>query len=201
MKITAIKQQVKKTDRYSIFVDEKYAFSLSEGELIASGVHGGQELTKQELEGFKEKSKLDKIYGLVLRLVARRLRSTKELRDYLRRKNQDEGSTETILNKLSVSGLLNDEDFARRWVENRRLLKSVSKRRLIQELRQKGIASEIIDRVMESDETTDVDTLKDLVERKRRQTKYRDNTKLMQFLARQGYSYGDIKTALSDPDV
>ncbi|MBI3624310.1 hypothetical protein HY218_01620, partial [Candidatus Saccharibacteria bacterium] len=48
MKITSIRQQTKRADRYSIFVDGKYAFSLSEGELITSGVHTGQELTKVE---------------------------------------------------------------------------------------------------------------------------------------------------------
>lgn len=200
MKITAIKQQVKRANRYSIFVDEKYVFSLSEGELISSGVHSGQELTSSEFETFKERSKLDKIYGLVLNLVARRPRSEKELRDYLRRKKYDEAVADTLLNKLSKSGLLNDEDFAQRWVENRRLLKPTSRRKLQLELRQKGIASETIEEVLSNDQTTDLDSLKDLINRKRRQTKYNDNTKLMQFLARQGYSYNDIRTALRSED-
>lgn len=42
-----------------------------------------------------------------------------------------------------------------------------------------------------------------MITRKRRQIKYQDNDKLMQYLARQGYGYGDIKTALqtdSDED-
>ena len=200
MKISAIKQPVKRADRYSIFVDEKYEFSLSEGELISSGVHSGQELTKQELEDFKERSKIDKIYGLVLNLVARRSRSEKELRDYLRRKNQDETAVQTVLNKLSDSGLLNDEDFARRWVENRRLLKPTSRRKLQLELRQKGIAAEIIDQVLLDDDATDANVLTNLIDRKRRQTKYQDDTKLMQYLARQGFGYSDIKSALNKED-
>ncbi|HSX44995.1 MAG TPA: regulatory protein RecX [Candidatus Saccharimonadales bacterium] len=200
MKITAIKQQVKRLDRFSIFVDDKYSFSLGESELIASGVHTGQELTKGELDKFKERSKLDKIYGLALNLVARRPRSEKELRDYLRRKKHDEDNSASIINKLKDHKLLDDNDFAHRWVENRRLLKPISKRRLIQELRQKGISSETIDQVLAEDETTDRETLKDLIERKRRQTKYRDDTKLMQYLARQGYSYDDIKSVMNSED-
>lgn len=200
MNITNIKQQVKRTDRYSIFVDDKYAFSLSESELIARGIHSGQELSREELTEFKEASKLDKVYGLVLQIVARRPRSEKELRDYLRRKNQDEKSTEIILNKLRNIGMVNDDDFAHRWVENRRLLKPVSKRRLVQELRQKGIASDIIDATLAEDTTSDLDTLKELIAHKRRQTKYQnDPTKLMQYLARQGFSYDDIKSSLQEP--
>lgn len=200
MKITAIKQQAKRTDRYSIFVDEKYAFSLSESELIASGVHSGQELSTQELADFKERSKLDKIYALTLQLVARRPRSERELQDYLRRKNHDEHTAQNILSKLRAVGLVNDEAFARSWVESRRLLKPVSLRRLTQELRQKGIASDIIDMILESDQTSDQDTIRELVERKRKQTKYQDDTKLMQYLSRQGYYYDDIKEVLRRPE-
>ena len=197
MRISAIKQQVKRTDRYSIFVDGKYTFSLSESELIRTGAHSGQELTKTELEKFKDTSKLDKVYGLVINLVVRRPRSDREIRDYLRRKGYDEGVTTAILNKLSNNGLVNDEAFARSWVENRRLLKPTSLRKLKLELRQKGISDDIVSQVLEADDTTDIDTLKEMIIRKRRQTKYQDDVKLMQYLARQGFGYSDIKSALS----
>jgi regulatory protein len=198
MKITGIKQQIKRADRYSIFVDEKYAFSLSEGELIASGVHSGQEVTPKELAAYKETSKLDKVYGAVLRLVARRPRSERELRDYLRCKQYDEAVTQTTIKRLQENGLIDDQAFAKSWVENRRLLKPTSVRKLTLELRQKGIADDIIRAVLDEDETTDTDTLKQLIVRKRRQIKYQDNDKLMQYLARQGFGYDDIKTALAD---
>ena len=196
MNITAIKQQVKRSDRYSIFVDGKYTFSLSESELIRTGVHSGQELTKAELEKFKDTSKLDKVYGLVLNLVVRRPRSEREIRDYLRRKGHDEEVATTILNKLSNNGLVDDAAFAKSWVENRRLLKPTSLRKLKLELRQKGISDDIMQQVLAADDTTDIDTLKEMIVRKRRQTKYQDNEKLMQYLARQGFNYSDIKSLL-----
>ena len=46
MKITSIKQQVKRADRYSIYVDDKYSFSLSEQELLSIKIKVGQEVTK-----------------------------------------------------------------------------------------------------------------------------------------------------------
>lgn len=200
MKVTAIKQQVKRADRYSIFVDGKYTFSLSESELIRTGVHSGQELTKAELEKLRETSKLDKVYGLVLNLVVRRPRSEREIRDYLRRKGHDEEVATTILNKLSTNGLVSDEAFAKSWVENRRLLKPTSLRKLKLELRQKGISDDIIISVLEADETAEIDVLKQIIVSKRRQTKYQDNEKLMQYLARQGFNYSDIKTAIQTED-
>jgi hypothetical protein len=50
MKITDIKQQVKRQARYSIFVEGKYAFSLSEPELMKSGIQIGRDYTEEELE-------------------------------------------------------------------------------------------------------------------------------------------------------
>jgi len=201
VKITAIKQQLKLQNRYSIYVDEKYSFSLSEGALLDQKIYSGQEVSAAELEAFKDTSKLDKAYGLTLAYVARRLRSEWELRDYFRRKEVDEDAGEQILERLRGFDYVSDLNFARSWVDNRRAIKSVSRRRLTQELHQKHVPDDVVRQVLEADETTDIDTLRQLVEKKRRQTRYQDPMKLMQYLARQGYKYDDIKQALAaDPE-
>lgn len=197
MKITDIKQHVKRADRYSIFVDGKYMFSFSELELVNTGVRIGREYTELELDELRDKAVVDKGYDRALMLVMRRPRSQWELRDYLKRKEYNPEVSDKILNMLSDKGYVNDHDFATRWVENRRLLKSTSKRRLIQELRQKRVSDEIIQQVLEADETDEQTVLKDLIAKKRNQTKYKDDIKLLQYLIRQGYSYGDIKEAMA----
>lgn len=196
MKITKITQQVKRADRYSIYLDGKYSFSLGEGELLKLGLHSGQELTEQELVSFRDESDYGKWFDKTLNLLSYRMRSEWELRDYLKRKKAPEEYVEKIINKLSVNGYVNDEQFAKRWVENRRLLKPTSKRRLIQELRQKRIATDIIDAVFTEDETDEREQLRELVEKKR--ARYPDKLKFMQYLARQGYNYDDIKSVLSE---
>lgn len=200
MKITAIQAQVKRAARYSIFVDEKYAFSLSESALLDQKIVVGQEISSGQLQVFKDVSKFDKAYNLVLAYVARRPRSEWELQDYFRRKDIDEEAGGQILARLKDFGYVDDRAFARSWVESRRLLKPISRRRLMLELRQKHVADDIIRSVLEEDETTDRDTLKELIVRKRKQTRYQDDQKLMQYLARQGYSYDDIKNALMAVD-
>jgi regulatory protein len=199
-KVSAIKQQVRRQDRYSIYVDNKYLFSFSENELINSGLRVGQELSEQELLALKDQAVLDKAYDRVLNLISHRPRSEGELRDYLKRKDYDEDVIVQTIERLNERGYVNDLDFARRWVESRRLLKSTSKRRLVQELRQKRISDDVIAQVLEADETDERQVLRELIERKRRQTKYQDDLKLMQYLSRQGFSYDDIKAALSEND-
>lgn len=196
MKITAIKQQVKRTDRYSVYVDGDYAFSLSEGALLEQRLISGQELDAQQLAALKETSGNDKAYGNTLRYVAMRPRSVGEVRDYLRRKEIDEPVAVQIIERLTRVGLLDDLAFARMWVANRRLLKATSLRRLRMELKQKHLSPGIIDQVLAEDETDDRTALRQLAQKKR--VRYSDDVKLMQYLARQGFGYDDIKTVLAE---
>lgn len=201
MKITAIKQQERLKGRYSVYVDDKYAFSLSADALLNERLYGGQELDHEDLKRYKKLSQDDKAYGLALAYVARRLRSSWEMSEYFRRKEYDADLGQQILKRLTDLGLVDDQKFAEAWVNTRRLLKPVSRRRLAQELRAKRISDDIAERVLAEDETTDQTVLSELVARKRRQTRYQDDTKLMQYLARQGFGYDDIKRALNDDRI
>jgi len=198
MTITDIKQQVKRADRYSIYGDKKYIFSLSESELLGIGLKIGQEFTDAELEDLKQTAVLDKAYDRALSMVARRPRSVWEMQQYLKRKEYEQEVIEQTLGKLSNKNYLNDEAFATAWVASRRLLKNTSKRRLTQELRAKRVSDEIVRAVLEADDTDEQEVLRQLIERKRSQTRYQDEQKLMQYLVRQGYNYSDIKSVLSE---
>ncbi len=194
MKITNIKQQVKRADRYAIYIDGKYVASLGESELLSSGLAVGDELSAQQVKDLKGRAVVDKALDNTMRFVALRPRSQWEVEAYLRRKRIDETTAKQILNKLSMSGFIDDEQFARTWVSNRRLLKPISRRKLTLELRQKRVDNIIIEKIMAEDETTDISTLHQLIAKKRGQ--YKDDLKFMQYLARQGYSYSDVKEAL-----
>jgi regulatory protein len=198
MKITAIKQQVKRADRYSIFVDDKYAFSLSESGLLQQGLATGQEFDAVQLQALREASGADKAYGNALRFVAMRPRSEWEMQAYLRRKEVDEPVAEQIMQRLRSSGLLDDAAFARAWVSTRRLLRNMSKRRLQQELKQKHVPEHIVEQVLREDDTDERDALRALAAKKR--ARYQDHNKLMQYLARQGFNYEDIKSVLSESE-
>lgn len=191
MKITAIKQQVKRTDRYSIFVDGKYAFSLSESGLIESGLASGQELGAGKLKKLKEDAGLDKAYYNSLRYAAMRPRSEWEMEIYLQRKEVDKDTAAEVLRRLKRLNMVSDSDFARSWIANRRLLKSTSKRRLRLELMQKHVPDTVIQEALAEDTTDERQALRDLVAKKSR--RYPDRLKFMRYLAAQGFSYDDIR--------
>jgi regulatory protein len=198
MKITDIKQQVKRQDRYSIYVDGKYSFSLSENELLNIGLRINQEFSESELEQLKKTAIEDKAMMRAYDQLSRRARSEWEMRDYLRRKDYEPELIDKIIIRLKDRKYLNDEQFAKAWVENRRLLKKTSKRKLSQELKQKRVDEATINKVLAEDETDEQEVLRELIARKSQQSRYQDEQKLIAYLLRQGFSYDDIKSVINE---
>ncbi len=185
--------------RYSIFVDEKYSFSLSEQGLLDSKLTSGQELSKDDVAEYKQKSSDDKLYARTLKYVAMRPRSVWEVQTYLERKHSPALLTEQITNKLISLGMLDDMKFAQAFVRDRSLLRPTSARKMIAELRKKRVPEEAIEQALAEEQADERDVLRDIVAKKRQLTKYQnDELKLMQYLARQGFSYSDIKDVLAE---
>ena len=200
MKITDIKQQVKRQGRYSIFIDGSFRFGLSESALLEQSLRIGQELTDRQLADLTDVAQADKAFSRLLDLIARRPRSIWEARDYLRRKGYEEELIEQIVARVQKIGYLDDFDFARRWAESRRLLKPISSKKLMFELRQKRISDDIITQVLQQadDDYDERAVLRELIVRK--QSRYPDDQKLIRYLAGQGFRYDDIKAVLADLD-
>lgn len=199
MIITSIRQQQKRTKRYSIFVDGSYAFSLSEPALLSSKITRGQEVNQEQFRELTLLASGDTLYNQVCRYVTLRLRTAWEVSQYLQRKQASPALITEILNKLSNVDLINDARYVQAYIHDRQLARPTSRRKISFELRKKHVADEIIEAVLGGD-TTDQTALTALISRKRQQSRYQDDLKLMQYLSRQGFHYGDIKEALANSD-
>lgn len=201
MKITDIKSQEKNKQRYSIYIDEKYSFSLSDWQLLKSKIKVGDEVSSEDIAKFKHKADLGKIFDRTLNWIYIRHRSEWEIDQYLKRKTKDESIIEEIKSYLVDKNHIDDEKFSKAWLENRRLLKNVSKRKIKQELLSKRVSDSVINSVLEKDEVADIDELNKLIDKKLRISRYKDKEKLMAYLSRQGFNYQDIKEAFSSRDL
>ena len=102
--------------------------------------------------------------------------------------------TERVYSRITEKGYVNDEAFARYWVENRQLRKGISKRKLQAELASKGVDRSITDTLLSETERSDENEIQKIIEKKA--GRYDDEQKLIAYLARQGFSYDDIKQAI-----
>lgn len=197
MKITGLKQQVSRPSRYSVYIDGKFSFGIGADAVLSSGIVVGEELDEHRLKELRSLADDDAAYNNALRYVTMRQRSEWEVTTYLKRKQVGEKLTGDIMARLRELGLVDDLSFARGWVANRRLFKATNKRRLAQELRQKHVSDSIIGTVLDEDNTDESAVLRELIAKKRQTPRYRDDDlRLMQYLARQGYSYDAVKSAM-----
>ena len=213
MKITNLSSQIRNPDRVNVSIDGKYRFSLDISQITELGVKVGREVSEEELAILETESLFGKLYSLALNYSFNRPHSVRELRDYLYRKTlttkfrtkkgevrerdgYSPALTTRVLEKLQHKGYVDDEKFARWWVENRNQTKGTSLRKLSAELRAKGVNGEIIDEVVASSERNDGNELAKIIAKKR--AKYPDEQKLIAYLARQGFRYDDIKSALQE---
>jgi regulatory protein len=206
-RITALKVQLRDKDRVNVFVDGKYSFSLDITQVAELGIKTGAEYTAEELAELENESQFGKLYTRSLEYVLVRPRSQRELRDYLYRKTRDTRTktgtikkgvspelTERVFNRLLEKGYLNDEKFARFWVENRNMRKGSSLRKLQSELMAKGVERSIIEHALQTSERSDTNELQKIILKKA--SRYSDEQKLMAYLVRQGFSYDDVKQAI-----
>jgi regulatory protein len=132
--------------------------------------------------------------------LAYRPRSEKEVRDRLRRGGYAQEAIDYVISRLHEWRYLDDEDFARRWVENRTAHRPRGKRLLQQELRHKGIDSETAREVI-ADADVDETGAAEALARRRLPAYAGDDPaairrRLAAYLARRGYSYDIIRVAL-----
>lgn len=214
MKITSISAQIKNKDRVNVSVDGKYRFSLDIFQLTELGIKVGREYSEQELNELEDESVFGKLYGRALEYTMMRPHSAKEIRDYLWRKTRttkvrvrdtneyreksgvSQAIVDRVYDRLLQKGYIDDEKFARYWVENRSLTKGSSRRKREAELRQKGVSSAIIEQAFAGSNRDETEELAKILAKKRH--RYDDERKLISYLMRQGFSYESIRQTLKE---
>lgn len=101
-----------------------------------------------------------------------------------------------VIRDLYAAKLLDDRRFAEFYVEARKSLTGISRRRLVMELRNKGVSAEIIEQVLAASPRQDDDEIRKMILNKRR--RYPDDEKMLAYLVRQGFSFQEARAGLAN---
>jgi len=149
--ITDIKLQEKRKDRFSVFLDDEFAFGLHQDVLLKSGIAKGDTLTQEKIDAILKMELTRAAKEKAMRLLAHRARSKKELGDRLRRAGFADELIEATIADMKRLGLVNDAEFALMFARNRMITKPVGEFLLRRELQQKGIGeADIVKAVAEA---------------------------------------------------
>lgn len=214
MKITSVESQKKNSQRFNVFLDGKFGFGADEDTVVKFRLVLGKEISQEDLDKVLFETEVGKLMGRMYNLLNVRLRSEKEIRDYLRNlnfkkkvKDQEEISevvVDSLIENLKNKELLNDEAFAKAWVESRRRSKKKGINVIKMELFQKGVSREIIEEVVSSQQSvvSEGDLAKEALEKKARVWKNLEKQefkkKATEFLVRRGFDYSTAKEVVEN---
>jgi len=147
--------------------------------------------------------------AIVMRLLAHQPRTRAELERVLRRRGIPDPVIESVMDRFTDVGLIDDAAFARAWVESRHAGRGLARRALAHELRRRGVDEEHVDAAVgRLSPETELATARALVTRRLRAVSHLDGRtrtrRLMAMLVRKGYSpamaFRAIRDVLDDRD-
>jgi regulatory protein len=141
--------------------------------------------------------------AVCLRLLDTAPRTRAELDEHLRRRGVPSEPAAQVLDRLADVGLIDDVAYAQAWVSTRQAGRGLGRRRLVDELRRKGVARETIDEAIEQvDTATERATARALVARRLPQlsglSREKQLRRLAGVLARRGYPDGLVREVVTD---
>lgn len=196
-RITNITAQQRRKDRCSLYIDGSFRLSLSQAQLLDAGLRVGDALSEPQIEELLAASEFGKALDQTYSYLSYRARSKHEVITYLRRKDYDDELSAQVVAELEQRRLIDDQRFATQWIEERNLLSPRSRYQLRGELREKGLAAEIIQAALEGvDQTAETASVVSLITNKHLLQRYGDQRKLIHHLAGKGFPIDTIKAAL-----
>ena len=193
MVITKIERQKKNKTRYSIFVNDKYAFSVSEDIYVRFVLHQGQDLTETERTQIENAEAESSVRRIALRYRSYRPRSRKEILDYLQKKGYDDSHIRQAITFLDEMKLLNDDEFARMFCRDRLQLKPVGKSSMKYLLYKKGIDKPTVEKILPEFYTLESENLLAMKEAERKYKRVKSlprvtqKKRIFEHLVRRGY--------------
>jgi len=143
--ITRIEIQKKNKNRYSVFLDEEFAFGIDQDVLLSHGLHKGIKLSQKQIDEIQFADRKKSAKDRALRFLSYRDRSEKELRDKLKGLDYDEMIISWVISELKRLQLIDDQNFAYLFSKNKIFTKPCGEYLLRRELKIKGISDRIID--------------------------------------------------------
>lgn len=139
----------------------------------------------------------EKAYNYAIKYL-KNIKTKKDVYDYLIRKGFTDEETSEVCDYIEEVGLVDDDLYVKFFVEDSFRIKNKGARKIVYELKQRGIDDDKINEAIDEASDMQYDALKEAYERKLEATKsetdeYKRKNKIIRFLISRGFDYSDIK--------
>jgi len=200
MKIEKLKKL--KNGKYKLELDNGESLVTYDDIIIKNMLFNGKNLDNRILSEISINNNYYEIYYKVVKMISSKWRSKKEIIDYLTKNEVDQKLQERVIKELEKNGLLNDYRFATSYANDAISLRKNGEYKIADDLRNFGIAEEIIEEVISKlDYTLIEENLVSIITKRnnlnRTNSLYQLKSKLNNELVRLGYDSSLVNKKLN----
>ncbi|WP_317366866.1 RecX family transcriptional regulator [uncultured Tyzzerella sp.] len=203
MIVTKIEKQKNNNKRYSVFIDNEFAFGIDEIDLLYYKIKENEPLDKDKYNYILNKLLLKRAKDKALKYLGYKMRSKKQVIKKLQEYEFPSNVINKVIKVLEKYNYINDEDFAKAFIKDKVNLKGYGTFKISYDLKMLGVDEEIFKKYLydecfinESQKAKDL-LLKKLKGKNIEDLDYKEKQKVYAYLARRGFSYDSINKAFN----
>ena len=201
--ITEISVQKKNKNRCNIYIDNVFAFGVSNELIYKENLKVGMIVDEEKLKKIAYEENLINCKETSLKIIERSYKTKKEMIKRLLEKGYALEEINETLKFLEEYNFINDESYAKAFINDR--TKTQGKQKIKYALKNKGVSDEIIEEELskldmeKEKENANILALKKYsILIKRESDKYKLKEKIIRFLISRGYDYEVAKDAVNE---
>jgi len=189
--------------RYAVTIGDVGLAPVSVETIAELRLRVGADVTAEVVQRLVAASRATACYDAAAAALARKGRPRRDLERWLSQRDHDAADIAWACDRLAGLGLLDDEAFARAFVSGPAKTRGYGPRRIVAELRRRGVSGSLVDRVMASrgEDALEADVTSLDVAAARRARSLRGlepavaSRRLTAWLVRRGFGAGDASRA------
>ncbi len=131
--------------KYRLYLDNGEVIDTYDDVILENDLLLKRELNSKIYQKVLIETSLQEQYQACLKYISFRIRSTKEIKDYLKKRNVSEEDITYIVEKLTKEKLLNDDRFCECFIKDKLKFTTMGEYRIVNELKKHLISSSIIE--------------------------------------------------------
>lgn len=199
MRITKIEPQKRQKNRSSVYLDDVFAFGIDDFDLLRLKLSVGLDISEERLSEIRETVLLSSAKNYGMKLCAARSYTKAGLKRKMTEKGFGEWEIGLTISFLEEYRLLDDEEYARRFVSDAVHLKGYGKFRILNDLKEKGIEKDTIEKILGEFDFGELEEETLLVLAKKKLAgdfSFENKMKTKRYLAARGFGFDAIDRAV-----
>lgn len=193
------------SNKYKIYFDNE-SLIVYEDVILKYNLLYKKDIDNDLLIEINKENYKSSIYDVSIKYISVRMRSKKELEEYLKKKKYDQKDIEETIKRLQSQDLLNDEKFAKSYINDKLYLTNYGLTKIKNDLLKLGVEEYIIDAIVNNIDLQVIDDkLSKIIDKELKINSKlptnKLNNKIINRCINLGYNYEDILNILNDKNI